>query len=151
MLHGPNEADVRLQSGRDGSRRLRAQRLASQAAEGGAGACPGARQVADRCHLIEDASAAFLDAVRRSIPRMRTTIGAATFDPSVLTSAEQRQHDGFSAPRSCQRDHTRLAEAGTPIKQIVYRTGHSRKVVRTVVCARIGGTMPAAKRPESSP
>jgi len=76
--------------------------------------------------------------------RIRTAIGAATFDPSL------RQQDGVSAPRCCQLDHPRLAEAVTPIKQMVRRTGHSRKLVRTVVCAD-RRAMPAAKRPETSP
>ncbi len=38
-------------------------------------ALPGAVQVADRWHLLENASAAFLAAVQRSMPAIRKTIG----------------------------------------------------------------------------
>jgi transposase len=96
-------------------------------------ACPGARQVADRWHLIENASAAFLDAVRRSLRRIRTAIGATTIDINLLTCAEQRQHQGFLRREAANKIIYRLAEAGTPIKEIVRRTGHSCKVVREVV------------------
>ncbi|MCK1400334.1 ISL3 family transposase, partial [Bradyrhizobium sp. 39] len=44
--------------------------------EAAAKALPNAIQVADRWHLMENASAAFLDAVRRSMNRIRTAIGA---------------------------------------------------------------------------
>jgi transposase len=39
---------------------------------------PHAVQVADRWHLMENASAAFLDAVRKSMALMRSAIGATT-------------------------------------------------------------------------
>jgi hypothetical protein len=44
--------------------------------EAAAKALPNAIQVADRWHLMENASVAFLDAVRRSISKIRTAIGA---------------------------------------------------------------------------
>jgi transposase len=94
---------------------------------------PGAKQVADRWRLIENASAAFLDAVRRSMSRIRAAIGAATVDPALLTCAERRQHDGSLRRQEANAIIRRLAEAGAPIKEIVRRTGHSRKVVREVV------------------
>jgi len=101
-------------------------------------ACPGARQVADRWHLFENASAAFLDAVHRAMPRIRAALGVAAADPSRLTAAERRQHDGFRRREACNAAIRRLAAAGTPIKQIVRHTGHSRKLVRAIV--RGGGT-----------
>src|ERR1700687_5323363 len=48
-------------------------------------ALPGAVQVADRWHLMENASAAFLNAVRRSMRAIRTAIGATTINPELLT------------------------------------------------------------------
>ena len=50
--------------------------------EAAAKALPGAIQVADRWHLMENASAAFLDAVRRSMRVIRTAIGATTINPT---------------------------------------------------------------------
>ena len=43
-------------------------------------ALPNAIQVADRWHLMENASAAFLDAVRKSMRAIRATIGAMAID-----------------------------------------------------------------------
>jgi transposase len=60
-------------------------------AEAAARALPGAIQVADRWHLIENASTAFLDAVRRSMRMIRAAIGAATINPDLLTCAEKLQ------------------------------------------------------------
>jgi hypothetical protein len=45
-------------------------------------------QVADRWHLMENASAAFLDAVRKSMREIRSAIGSTTITPDLLTSAE---------------------------------------------------------------
>lgn len=46
-------------------------------------ACPGATQVADRWHLFENVSAAFLDTAHRAMPRIRAALGVATVDPSL--------------------------------------------------------------------
>jgi transposase len=54
--------------------------------EAAAKALPEAIQVADRWHLMENASAAFLDAVRRSMRGIRTAIGATTINPALLTA-----------------------------------------------------------------
>jgi transposase len=51
-------------------------------------ALPHAIQVADRWHLMENASGAFLDAVRKSMRQIRAATGASEIDPSLLTSAE---------------------------------------------------------------
>jgi hypothetical protein len=45
--------------------------------------------VADRWHLMENASRAFLDAVRRSMRGIREVIGATQLDPALLTAAER--------------------------------------------------------------
>jgi transposase len=53
--------------------------------EAAAKALPHAIHVADRWHLFENASAAFLDAVRKSMCSIRMAIGATTINPELLT------------------------------------------------------------------
>jgi transposase len=106
-------------------------------------ACPGARQVADRWHLFENASAAFLDAVRRSMRRIRAALGAPAIDPRRLTAAEQRQHEGLLRHQADNVMIRRLAEVGTPIKQIVRQTGRSRKLERTVLRGDTADVLPS--------
>jgi transposase len=58
-------------------------------------AAPQARQVADRWHLFENASAAFLAAVRSEMPRLRQAlVPSGPIDPATLTRAERLQWDG---------------------------------------------------------
>lgn len=54
-------------------------------------ALPEAVQVADRWHLMANASAAFLEAVRRGMKGLREELGAGTADPELLTAVERRQ------------------------------------------------------------
>jgi transposase len=96
-------------------------------------AAPQAVQVADRWHLMENASAAFLEAVRRQMRPIRLALGSAAIDPALLTSAERLQHDGYLRRDDAYRAIRGLAERGTPIKEIVRRTGRSRKLVRDIV------------------
>jgi transposase len=58
-------------------------------------ALPHATQVADRWHLMENASHAFLDAVRKSMRHVRAAVGAATINPDLLTAAERIQYEGY--------------------------------------------------------
>jgi transposase len=58
-------------------------------------ALPTVIQVADRWHLMENASAAFLIAVRKSIRPIRAAIGATTINPDLLTCAERLQYEGI--------------------------------------------------------
>jgi transposase len=58
-------------------------------------ALPHAVQVADRWHLMENASRAFLDAVRKSMRQIRGAIGATTINPKLLSAAERLQYEGF--------------------------------------------------------
>jgi transposase len=101
--------------------------------EAAARALPHATQVADRWHLMENASTAFLQAVRKSMPPIRSAIGATTINPELLTAAERLQYDGYLRREEANAAIMVLAKDGVPIKQIVRRTGHSRQVVRQVI------------------
>ena len=96
-------------------------------------ALPGATQVADRWHLMENASRAFLDAVRKSMRQIRTAIGAATVNPSLLTSAERIQYEGYVRREEDNAAIVSLAKEGLSIREIVRRTGHSRGLVRKIL------------------
>src|ERR1700754_2208017 len=63
--------------------------------EAAAKALPHAVQVADRWHLMENASRAFLDSVRKSMRQIRSAIGATTIDSKLLTAAERLQYEGY--------------------------------------------------------
>jgi transposase len=82
---------------------------------------------------MKNASAAFLNAVRKSMRSIRTAIGATTINPDLLTSAEKLQYQGYLRREESNAAIMRLAGEGIPIKEIVRRTGHSRKLVRQVI------------------
>ena len=92
-------------------------------------ALPHATQVADRWHLMENASRAFLDAVRTSMRQIRGVLGATTVDPKLLTAAERIQHEGYLRREETNLAILALAKEGAAIKEIVRRTGHSRGLV----------------------
>lgn len=94
---------------------------------------PDVLQVADRWHLMENASAAFLDAVRRVMAAIRRTTGTAVIDPALLTRAERIQHDGYLRREQVNAAIMGLAKDGATIKAIVRRTGCGRKTVRQVL------------------
>ncbi|MGH7603415.1 MAG: ISL3 family transposase [Gemmatimonadaceae bacterium] len=106
--------------------------------EAAAKALPDAIQVADRWHLMENASAAFLQAVRRCMRYLRTVIGATTINPELLTSAERLQYEGYRRRQDLHAAIADLVDKGVPLKEIVRRTGHSRNLVRQI--SRGGGT-----------
>jgi transposase len=58
-------------------------------------ALPHADQVADRWHLMENASRAFLDAISKSMRQIRKTVGSTIIDPKLLTYAERLQYEGY--------------------------------------------------------
>jgi transposase len=96
-------------------------------------ALPEATQVADRWHLMENASRAFLDAVRKSMRQIRTAIGSATINPDLLTAAGRIQYQGYLLREDTNAAILDLAKSGVAIKEIVRRTGHSRGLVRRVL------------------
>lgn len=101
--------------------------------EAAAKALPAAEQVADRWHLMENASRAFLDAVRKSMRQIRSVIGATVINPALLTCAERLQYDGYQRREEANAVVMRLFEAGVPIKEIVRRAGLARDTVRRIV------------------
>ena len=96
-------------------------------------ALPKATQVADRWHLMENASRAFLDTVRKSMRQIRAAIGAATINPELLTSAERLQYEGYLAREETNAAVLDLSKQGLAIKEIVRRTGYSRGLVRRIL------------------
>jgi transposase len=96
-------------------------------------ALPQATQVADRWHLMENASGAFLDAVRKSMRQIRGAINAATINPELLTAAEQLQYEGYLRREETDGVILEVASKGVAIKEIVRPDGHSRGLVRRVL------------------
>jgi transposase len=82
---------------------------------------------------MENASRAYLDAVRKSMRQIRSAIGATTINPELLTAAERLQYEGYLRREEANATILSLSKGGTPIKQIVRQTGHSRGLVRQVI------------------
>lgn len=100
-------------------------------------ALPDAVQTADRWHLMENASAAFLDAVRRSMPAIRKAVGAATVDPERLTRAERVRYEGY----------LRREATGEAILALSRKGGRSRRsLARPATAASSSATWCAAWR-----
>ena len=96
-------------------------------------ALPHAVQVADRWHLIENASRAFLDVVSKSMRQIRKAIGAARIDPRLLTYAEKLQYEGFQRREETNASILSLAQEGVALREIVRRTGYSRGLIRRIL------------------
>lgn len=97
-------------------------------------AAPQARQVADRWHLFENASEAFLAAVRSEMPRLRRALAPSEpVDPATLTRAEHLQWVGAQLRESLNRQIQDLAGQGVSIKAMARTTGVSRQTIRKIL------------------
>jgi transposase len=96
-------------------------------------ALPDAVQVADRWHLMENASAAFLQAVQKSLRAIRSAVGEGQINSDLLTAAERLQYEGWQRREAANEAVLALHKAGTPIREVVRRTGHSRGLVRRIL------------------
>jgi hypothetical protein len=72
---------------------------------------------------MENASAAFLDAVRKSMRAIRTAIGATSIDPDLLTRAERLQYEGYLRREEANAAIMGLSREGFAIKEIVRARG----------------------------
>ncbi len=102
-------------------------------ARAAARALPDATQVADRWHLMANASAAFLEAVRRAMKPLREALGSDTIDPDLLTSMERRQLASAKRRDAINASVMTLRAADVSLKEIGRRTGLSRGTVRRIV------------------
>lgn len=82
---------------------------------------------------MENASHAFLDAVRKSMRQIRNAVGAMAIDPALLSAAERLQYEGYLRREEANAAVFALAKEGVAIKEIVRRTGHSRGLVRQIL------------------
>jgi transposase len=110
-------------------------------------ALPLATQVADRWHLMENASRAFLDAVQKSMRQIQTAIGAATVNPDLLSAAEHIQYEGYLRREDANASIIGLAKDGLSIKEIVRHTGRSRGLIRRILRRRRGSLARCASSP----
>ena len=108
-------------------------------------ALPNAVQVADRWHLMENASHAFLDAVRKSMRQIRSAIGAATINPGLLTAAKL-QYEGYLRREETNATILAMAKEGATIKKIARSAGYNRGLVRKVLRGETRGAAVSFER-----
>jgi hypothetical protein len=61
---------------------------------------------------MENASAAFLDAVRKSMRSIRATLGATTINPDLLSCAEKLQYEAYLRREETNAAIAKLAGEG---------------------------------------
>ena len=90
---------------------------------------------------MENASTAFLDAVRKSMRSIREAIGAMTVTPGLLTCAEKLQYEGY----------LRREETNAAIIKLVVRAFRSRRsFAARAIAGSSSGRSSAARGPMSS-
>ena len=118
-------------------------------ADGGRRGAPDAVHVSDRWHLLENCSAAVLDAVKRQLPKVQAaarvmlatmtpvataaTVPAAAADPAVrpaMTQAQRLQWEGWQRRARVHGEVMRLHRQDTPIRHIARDLSVSRNLVR---------------------
>ena len=96
-------------------------------------ALPHAVQVADRWHLFENASAAFVDVVRRHMREIRGALTGTMIDPALLTSAERLRFEGWRGRHAINEQVLALHKGGATIRGIVRGAGVGRGTVRRIL------------------
>ena len=130
-------------------------------ADGGRRGAPDAVHVADRWHLLENCSAAVLEAVKRNMPALRvaaqpvTSVPAAAAaavapasDPDApppMTSTQRLQWRGWQRRVQVHGEVTRLHQQGLPVRHIARDLALSRNTVRRWV----RGEQPELHRPRT--
>ncbi len=120
-------------------------------ADGGRRGAPDAVHVADRWHLLENCSAAVLEAMKRHMPALRaaaqptsSTFAAETAtatpasDPTAsppMTSAQRLQYEGWQRRVQVHGEVMRLHQQGFPVRHIARDLALSRNTVRRWVGA----------------
>jgi transposase len=92
-----------------------------------------ALHIADRWHLLENASAAFLDVVLRHMRHLRRAVASEEVDPKRLSAVEKQQWAGWLRRDEVNEKVRALHKSGTALKAIVRATGLSRQTVRRIV------------------
>lgn len=90
--------------------------------------------MADRWHPFENASAAFLAAVRSEMPCLRRALApSGPVDPATMTRAERLQWGGAQIRETLNRQILDLADQGVPIRVMARTTGVSRQTIRKIL------------------
>ena len=127
-------------------------------ADGGRRGAPDAVHVADRWHLLENCSAAVLEAVKRNMPALRAAAQPTSSVPAVaatvvpaadptapppMTSAQRLQWQGWQRRVQVHGEVMRLHQQGVPVRHIARDLALSRNTVRRWV----RGEQPELHRP----